>query len=867
MDPARWEQAQELFHRALELDEKDRSSFLIAACAEDPELLALVQRMLEQDGREWLLDRDVVEVAASVSDETLSASFKEFSSYRLLRVLGEGGMGVVYLAERKDLGNRVAIKILRDAWISPARRERFAVEQRTLAQFNHPSIARLYDASTLPDGTPWFVMEYVDGVPITDYCRQKNSSTEQRLRLIRAVAEAVQYAHEHGVIHRDLKPSNILVKDDGSVRLLDFGIAKQLDSTGRPANHTRTAFRQMTTAYASPEQLRGAPLGTATDVYSLGVVLYELLTGRMPFDLAEKSAAEADRIISRGELTKPSQLAPRGDAKAEWANLDAVCLTAMQKDPERRYSSVAAFIRDIDHCLNQERVDARASRTFLPRNMRAISVAIATLALIAAVALPAVFKRKGAATPPRARTVAVIPFQNSAADQSLDYLSRTLADEVSRTLEYARSLSVRPAESARKYTGAGVDLQKTGVELRVADIVSGRFLQTGDKLQITLSVTDVANNRPLWSDVFDVPAGNLIAMQAALAAKTRNTLAPVLGVSEFITDIAPRPKNEEAYRLYLEAAAIPNEISSHPETSKRAIELLEQSVALDPSYAPAWSALAAWYEFQIWFGNGGEELKTKWRETTAKAVALEPDDVTFRAGVLYDLAHRDIKDGGIAAGEAYRGVQELLRRRPDRARLYFLASWLLRDAGLLEDSARECEISVLIDATDAGARSCGVTFLLRGDYPRALDFARLDPESEVGKAVSIDVLLRQGKEKEVLQTMASFVPQWGAYNVLLAHLQHRPAAEIAAMTKETLPASDPEVNYFSAAHLAYAGQTEAAGAMLASAIAGGYCSYPAMDSDPALANLRPKPKFTEIRAAGMQCQKRFLKDASTATLR
>ena len=147
-----------------------------------------------------------------------------------MRLLGEGGMGVVYLAERRDLGTQVAVKVLRDAWLSPARRERFASEQRTLAQLNHPLIARLYDADTLDDGTPWFVMEYVDGIPLTHYCRKHECSVEQRLQLFRSVCEAVQHAHGHAVIHRDLKPSNVLVKSDGSVRLLDFGIAKQLES-------------------------------------------------------------------------------------------------------------------------------------------------------------------------------------------------------------------------------------------------------------------------------------------------------------------------------------------------------------------------------------------------------------------------------------------------------------------------------------------------------------------------------------------------------------------------------------------------------------------------------------------------------------
>ena len=224
-------------------------------------------------------------------------------------LLGEGGMGVVYLAEREDLGNLVAIKILRDAWLSPARRERFLSEQRTLAQLNHPSIARLYDADTLADGTPWFVMEYVDGLPLTEYCRQRQSSIDERLQLFRSVCEAVQYAHQHAVIHRDLKPSNILVKRDGTVRLLDFGIAKQLESLDAAGGPDANGLRLMTPAYAAPEQIRDGPVGVYTDVYSLGVILYELLAGRLPFDLSNRTPAEAETMIVEQEPEKPSAVA------------------------------------------------------------------------------------------------------------------------------------------------------------------------------------------------------------------------------------------------------------------------------------------------------------------------------------------------------------------------------------------------------------------------------------------------------------------------------------------------------------------------------------------------------------------------------
>ena len=243
MDSARWHRLQSIFHDAADMPPAERRPFVEAACGHDEELLVEVLAMLEQDASgHSLLDRNIAEIAHDTFAKSASVPLilKNVGPYRIIRLLGEGGMGVVYLAERSDLGTQVAVKVLRDAWLSPARRERFATEQRTLAQLNHPSIARLYDADILDDGTPWFVMEYVDGAPLTHYCRKAGCSLEQRLQLFRSVCEAVQHAHSHAVIHRDLKPSNILVKNDGSVRLLDFGIAKQIESLDLQVDQTMT---------------------------------------------------------------------------------------------------------------------------------------------------------------------------------------------------------------------------------------------------------------------------------------------------------------------------------------------------------------------------------------------------------------------------------------------------------------------------------------------------------------------------------------------------------------------------------------------------------------------------------------------------
>jgi len=386
MDRTRYHQIQTLFHQAAELSWTNQDAFLRDECGDDPALIAEVRAMLDEDARNTsLLNRNVADIVGGVFGKPAASpeGLKEFGTYRIKNLLGEGGMGVVYLAERSDLGNQVAIKILRDAWLSPSRRNGFAREQRLLAQLNHPAIARLYDANAFPDGTPFFVMEYVEGASVTDYCKKNGLSIRARLELFRSICEAVLYAHQNAVIHCDLKPSNILVKGDGSVRLLDFGIARQIDSMEESVDQTRTVHRFMTSSYAAPERIRGERVGVQIDVYSLGVVLYELLTDRLPFDLSGRTAEEIRRIILEEEPAKPSEVA-KGDGKS-WKDLDALCLTALHKDLDKRYRSVEALMRDIDNYVNRRPLEARPDtlgyrlNKFVRRNSR--SVAAATLAI------------------------------------------------------------------------------------------------------------------------------------------------------------------------------------------------------------------------------------------------------------------------------------------------------------------------------------------------------------------------------------------------------------------------------------------------------------------------------------------------------
>jgi len=491
MDSARWNRIQKLFHDAADVPQGEQRVFLEAACGDDEELIVEILAMLDQDAYgHSLLDRNIGDLAQETLANAVPASLilKEFGPYQILKLLGEGGMGVVYLAERRDLRTQVAIKVLRDAWLSPARRERFASEQRTLAQLNHPLIARLYDADTLDDGTPWFVMEYVDGIPLTDYCRKHECSVEQRLQLFQSVCEAVQHAHGHAVIHRDLKPSNILVKNDGSVRLLDFGIAKQLESLHLQVDQTMTGLRMMTPAYASPEQIRGDRVGISTDVYSLGVILYELLTGQLPFDLSGLTPAEAASIIAEHEPGKPSAAVKRTTdaeanshtlslslSKSAWADLDVLCLNAMHKDPRRRYQSVEALIRDVDHYLNGEPLEARPDTLdyrigkFVRRNRRAVAATAVIFAVI--VGLIAFFtvrlaKARDTALAEAARTQRIQQFTanlfqggDAAAGPSDSLRVITIVD---RGVQEAKTLNHDPKVQAELYQNLGGIYQKLG---------------------------------------------------------------------------------------------------------------------------------------------------------------------------------------------------------------------------------------------------------------------------------------------------------------------------------------------------------------------------------------------------------------------
>lgn len=399
MTPERWKQIESVFEQALEVPGENRVEFLKNNCNGDDELRREVESLLSSHAQAgsfidkrslFFSDEEVGENSEILSPGEL------IGSYRILHEIGRGGMGAVYLAERADqqYEKQVAIKLIKRGMDTHAVLRHFRNERQILASFDHPNIARLFDGGTTDDGLPYFIMEYVEGVPIDQYCATHSISVVERLKLFCEVCAAVSYAHRHTVIHRDIKMSNILVTGEGRPKLLDFGIAKILQpGVGPEVLMTMTGVRPMTPEYASPEQVRGEPVTTASDVYSLGVVLYELLTGRSPYRFASRSPSDVAREITDTEPPRPSTVVSSSNQPSEVSNqrllrgdLDNIVLMALRKEPERRYQSVEQFSDDISRHLAARPVLARKDTVgyragkFVRRNK--VATAAATLVFL-----------------------------------------------------------------------------------------------------------------------------------------------------------------------------------------------------------------------------------------------------------------------------------------------------------------------------------------------------------------------------------------------------------------------------------------------------------------------------------------------------
>ncbi len=393
-----WQQVKDFFAEAIEQPANLRLEFLRDKCNGNELLFNEISSLLAASSEpENLIENNAIDLASKVGGEENNYAEQHFGNYRIIREIGSGGMGTVFLAERDDgeFSMRVGLKIVRQSVADREIVERFKRERQILANLNHPNIAALHDGGINEKGEPYLAMEYVDGVTLIEYAAAHGLSIADRLRLFLKICAAVSYAHQNLVVHRDIKPSNILVTNDGEPKLLDFGLAKAFETDN---SATQTALRAFTPAYASPEQIQGRNITTSSDIYSLGVVFYELLTGAKPLNVENKSFDEIVQTLTSTEPIKPSAVEDEGGGGGSHqilrGDLDNIALTALRKEPERRFKTVDDFARDIELHLAGRPISARPNTTaylagkFIRRNKIAVAAGLlVSISLVAGLAI------------------------------------------------------------------------------------------------------------------------------------------------------------------------------------------------------------------------------------------------------------------------------------------------------------------------------------------------------------------------------------------------------------------------------------------------------------------------------------------------
>jgi TolB-like protein/Tfp pilus assembly protein PilF len=770
MSPERWQQIEEIFQNALDLPPSERAPYITEKCADDAELKSEVEKLLLQfeDASSFIETPVISDQKANVLSKLMEFDEDDpmlgtlLGSYRIEREIGRGGMGAVYEAVRADgeFRRKVAIKVVKRGMDTDFILRRFRNERQILATLEHPFITRLLDGGTTDDGRPYFVMDYIEGLPLYRYCDKNRLTIRERLKLFAKICEAVEYAHQNLVIHRDLKPSNILVAADGTPRLLDFGIAKLLNPelASDTLQPTATAMRMMTIDYASPEQINGEKVTFSTDIYSLGVILFELLTGHRPYRFANRTPHEIARVICEeppslpsyaivrsentlpilhidqeavtiGHLAELRRKSPDSLQNELRGNLDNITLKALRKSPEDRYESIKKFRDDIEKHLAGKPISA-------PFYVEPI-------------------KTSPYETAENDKLIAVLPLKllNFSASENTDenYLSIGLADAIITRLTGVKGFTVRPTSSISGYEKSDTDPLQAGNELGVDFVLDGRIKKFGDKLRISLQMLDVRKSAAVWAGQFDENSVDVLALEDAISEQVAEALVTQITGENKVKLARRGTDNPQAYEAYLKGRFYWNQFTA--ESLPKAIECFQKAVELDPKFALAHVGVADFYIWANIYGLIPPLESAKLAEDSLKK-ALAIDDKLGEAYTTYGL----IKHNEFQWEEGRKLHEKAIQLNPNYSQAHEWYSANLVGAGKFAEGIKEMDRAESLDPLSlrtktlvAWTKSQARDF--ESSLAKAEEIIALDPNYPQGHLQRGHVLFKFGRYEEAIASI------------------------------------------------------------------------------------------------------------------
>jgi eukaryotic-like serine/threonine-protein kinase len=723
MDPQKWQRLKAIVADALEENSPSaRIALVERSCADDTTLLRHAESLLGEAEQLLCDPTDELEecaehVTVALGRDDVTQIGRRLGAYVFLRELGRGGMGAVYLAARADgcFEKEVAVKLLKRGTDTDEVLRRFRAERQVLARLDHPNIARLLDAGTTEDGLPYFVMEYIDGIPVTRFVSAERLSVAERLELFLKICAAVEVAHRNRVVHRDLKANNILVNGDGEPKLLDFGIAKLLPADEETLELTALGQQRLTPICASPEQARGEPVTTASDIYALGALLYELLSSEQPhhFSTRHPSPEELVRVLGEETPTPPSlATSDRATERQLRGDLDNIVLFALRKEPARRYSSVAEFAEDIRRYLaglpvhaRPNTVTYRAQRFFRRNKGPGLRLALATAGLLLVAALiisltslwsPKLQSLSGLNSPSDKnfrglipeKSIAVLPFDSFTHDPENGYFVDGVQDNILTDLAKVSDLKVIGRTSVAQYRGVAKNVRRIGQTLGVAHVLEGSVQKSGDRIRVNAQLIDTRTETQIWAEHYDRKVDDLFVLQSELAQTIVSQLKATLSATEKVAIETKPTQDMQAYDLYLRAKEL-----FLQSNQRQAIELLESSIKRDPAFTQAYCLLA---ESQLYlYRFSGDQ--TRERLMKAKAAAQE---ALRLAPALPDshLAQAQYYYYGLRDYQRARSELALTASSPtDPAKFFDLAALTERRLGRWKDAVRDGEKAAELD--------------------------------------------------------------------------------------------------------------------------------------------------------------------------